>query len=30
MTMYCQAALPLGDTKTLTRIGAMTNTIAMS
>ena len=30
MTMYCQAALPMGDTKTFTRIGAMTSTIAMS
>src|SRR5271165_4769577 len=30
MTMYCHAALPLGDTKTFTRIGAMTSTIAMS
>ena len=28
--MYCQAALPLGETKTFTRIGAMTSTIAMS
>src|ERR1700680_945889 len=28
--MYCQAALPLGDKKTFTRIGAMTRTIAMS
>src|ERR1700675_502049 len=30
MIMYCQAALPLGDKKTFTRIGAMTRTIAMS
>ena len=30
MTMYCQAALPLGETNTFTRIGAMTSTSAMS
>src|ERR1035438_8066360 len=30
MTMYCQAAMPLGDRKTFTKIGAMTRTIAMS
>lgn len=28
--VYCQAAVTLGDTKTLIRIGAMTSTGAMS